>query len=318
MHPKKTKQSTAASVRICAAVSATLITSGSALSAGTFDPALTQVSESQIVRWATGAQDLNRGLIDPAQPFLGNASQGSLSNAIGAADANRNSPPADTGTVSLGDFGSIVVTFGTPIVNGPGLDFAVFENGSDFGEFGLGLELAFVEVSSNGTDFFRFQSVADDADDIRAFGSFGSRPDATGLNNLAGNQALDETFPTINERFGTGFDLEDLVGQAGPDLDLNNITAIRIIDVGGLDPEVLATLVDAENEPIFSAAQVDALTSFDSEGNVILDSTGFSSPANGFDLDAVGAINIVPEPSVYALLFGLAALTAVLWRRRGA
>ncbi len=316
MHPKTTKHTTAILVRICAACSATLITSGSALYAGTFDPALTQVSESEILRWATGAQDLNRGLRDQAVPSLGNASQGSINDAIGAADSNRNAPPASTGTVSLGDFGSIVVTFGVPIVNGPGLDFAVFENGADFGMFGLSLELAFVEVSSNGTDFFRFASVADDADAVRTLGPFGSRPDATGLNNLAGSQVLAESGGTVTERFGTGFDLEDLAGLAGPNLDLNNIIAIRIIDVGGLDPIELAGLEDSGGEPIFSAGEVDALTTLDSEGNVIIDGDGFGAASNGFDLDAVGAINIVPEPSTYAVLFGLAAFAAAFWRRR--
>ena len=57
-----------------------------------------------------------------------------------------------TDTVSLGDSGSITLTFGRPIINGLGADFAVFEN--SFSD--TFLELAWVEVSSNGTQFFRF------------------------------------------------------------------------------------------------------------------------------------------------------------------
>ncbi|MEZ4549679.1 MAG: hypothetical protein R2874_04140 [Desulfobacterales bacterium] len=51
--------------------------------------------------------------------------------------------------VVLGRGGSIILTFDPPVENGEGWDFAVFEN--SFNDFNL--ELAFVEVSSNGTDF---------------------------------------------------------------------------------------------------------------------------------------------------------------------
>ena len=50
---------------------------------------------------------------------------------------------ADDAPVSLGDGGYAVVTFDKPITNGPGYDFAVFENGLN-DSF---LELAFVVVS---------------------------------------------------------------------------------------------------------------------------------------------------------------------------
>ena len=59
--------------------------------------------------------------------------------------------------VTLGEGGSLTLGFDTPITDGPGADFIVFENA-----FMVGLdsvcyaELAFVEVSSNGIDFARF------------------------------------------------------------------------------------------------------------------------------------------------------------------
>ena len=56
--------------------------------------------------------------------------------------------------VSLGNGGSITLTFAEPIRNGAGFDFAVFENG----HVDTFLELAFVEVSSDGAVFVRFDS----------------------------------------------------------------------------------------------------------------------------------------------------------------
>ena len=58
--------------------------------------------------------------------------------------------------VVLGDGGSITLTFGGYITNGAGADFAVFEN--SFSD--TFLELGYVEVSSNGVDFFRFPSAS--------------------------------------------------------------------------------------------------------------------------------------------------------------
>ena len=58
----------------------------------------------------------------------------------------------DGRVVSLGDGGVAILTFDTPLSDGPGPDFAVFENA--FLE--TFLELAFVEVSSDDVNYFRF------------------------------------------------------------------------------------------------------------------------------------------------------------------
>jgi hypothetical protein len=81
--------------------------------------------------------------MDIANPGLGYASLGDSSLAIG---------PANLDIVSLGDSGVATLTFSSPIANGLGPDFVVFENGfldpaNDSFAF---LELAFVEVSSDG------------------------------------------------------------------------------------------------------------------------------------------------------------------------
>jgi hypothetical protein len=116
--------------------------------------------------------------------------------------------------VALGNGGSITLSFNQPITNGSGYDFAVFENGiSD-----TFLELAWVEVSSNGKDFYRFDSYSYTPSAVSAFGSI----DPTNLYGLAGK---------YKQGYGTPFDLSELKNISG--LDLNNIAYIRIKDIVG-------------------------------------------------------------------------------------
>ena len=160
----------------------------------------------------------------------------------------------DGKVVSLGDSGVAILTFDTPISDAPGPDFAVFENA--FTESFL--ELAFVEVSSDGVNYFRFPAISltPSEPQVSAFGQL----DARLLNNLAGKYILN---------FGTPFDLEELSGQAG--LDVHAITRVKIIDVIG--------------------SVIDSLASFDIEGHVINDPWPTPFNNGGFDLDAVGVIH---------------------------
>ncbi len=199
--------------------------------------------------WATGCT-VHRGYIeisDTSIVYLGDnkANFGADTSALGKAN---DSP------VSLGDGGVAVVTFDKPVTNGPGYDFAVFENGLN-DSF---LELAFVEVSSDGVNFFRFPSVSNTqtTHQVPPFGI----TDATKIDNLAGKYRV---------QFGTPFDLETLSGIPG--LDINRITHIKIIDVVGCIQPAYAT--------------------YDSKGNIVNDP--WPTPFNtcGFDLDAVGVIH---------------------------
>lgn len=229
-----------------------------------------------IVGWATAVHDLVRGPINISDPTGDMASWGSAGAVLGAADAHIDSLPV----VSLGDGGSITVTFARPIRNGPGPDFAVFENGIVDGF----LELAFVEVSSNGADFFRFDSISL-TQTTTQIGSFGAL-DPTNINNLAGK---------YRRGYGTPFDLQEL--QIIPGLDVNAVTHVRIIDVvGGIAP---------------------AYRRLDSSGNPINDPWPTNFETGGFDLDAVAVLNYsaIPEPAAAAFL-ALGSLVSGLRRRR--
>jgi len=165
--------------------------------------------------------------------------------------------PSDVLAVSLGDGGVAVLTFERPITNGDGPDFAVFENGfPTFG--GYFLELAFVEVSSDGNIFVRFPptSLTDTSRQISTFDPI----DPTKINNLAGKYIAN---------YGTPFDLAELVDN--PDIDITNITHVRIVDVVG--------------------SLADSLATFDAQENKINDPFPTPFPTGGFDLDGVGVIH---------------------------
>src|SRR5262245_36289935 len=95
--------------------------------------------------WASEVDEAVRGPIDIANPGLGLASFGAPEFALGPVDGD------NFDVVSLGDGGHVTLFVEAGISNGPGDDFAVYENGF-FAPGGLFAELAFVEVSSNGTD----------------------------------------------------------------------------------------------------------------------------------------------------------------------
>ena len=159
--------------------------------------------------------------------------------------------------MSLGDGGQAILTFERPIKNEIGWDFAIFEN--SFSD--TYLELAFVEVSSNGLDYYRFEatSLTQDSIQIDAFGSV----DPEKINNLAGKYRVN---------YGTPFDLGEL--DLDPGLDIDNVTHIKIIDViGSVDPNY---------------GTIDHL------GNTINDPFPTPFPSSGFDLDAVGVIHEQP------------------------
>ncbi len=199
---------------------------------------------SLIINWASKGI-VQRGYVDISDKSKGNVIQGSIEKSYGK---------ADNVTVSLGDSGVVVLEFNPPIVNGESWDFAVFENSFD----DTFLELATVEVSSDGERFVMFPPVSLTKYDTQV-GSFGLL-DATKIHNLAGK---------YRGGYGTPFDLDSL--PESDFLDKDNIVYVRVTDVVG------------SINPLYSRE--------DSFGHPINDPFPTPFESGGFDLDAVGVIH---------------------------
>lgn len=222
-------------------------------------------------------------------------------------------PTLEYAVVSLGELskqqiadgakpGSITLGFDMKITNGAGYDFAVFENGFSDGANLIFMELAYVEVSTDGINFARFPSVSLNdylPDDYENWGdeqvalAYGQR-DATNVHNLAGKHVNHG-----DESWGTGFDLEDLVHDdlvVNGIVDLNNINFIRLVDIPGTGEFKDGTVPEPGN-PIFDPWQ--------------------TYGSGGFDLAGIGIINgeYIPEPATVGILL-LTALGAFALRRR--
>jgi len=207
---------------------------------------------------------------------------------------------SEAGTIAAGE---ITLDFNNSLFDGGGDDFVVFENAFEFGDnpgFWYA-ELAFVEVSTNGVDFARFpatslntEGAGDPATDlITPFGRAFAGVDISNINGLAG---FDGPATFGGAPRGTPFDLTDLAATTAVTsgaVDLDEINFVKLIDILGNG----SVLDDAAN-PIFDA----------------FDDAEPPTGVNGFDLDAIGAIHIVPEPATLGLA-GLAAAVAVLCRR---
>lgn len=153
---------------------------------------------------------------------------------------------------SLGEGGAIVLAFDAPIPDGPGPDLAVFENGfrDDY------LELAFVEVSSDGAAFARFDAAARETLPKGPFDLM----DPTMYHGLAG---------TVRQGFGVPFDLAHLRQAEAVRRGLVDLAAVRFVRV-----------VDVVGDG----------TARDSFGRPVLDPTPTTGSA-GFDVDAVGVLH---------------------------
>ena len=208
---------------------------------------------SAFIAWATDCVT-EPGPMNIANPSLGLAGAGYPAvNAIGA-------PGGTYGVTCLGDGGSATLTFASPICNQPGPDFAVFENGfanAQTPDYWF-LELAFVEVSSDGVNFFRFPAYSNTQTDTQLGGFACILPSE--IHKLASKYGA---------MYGTPFELDEIPDD--PLLNKNSITHVRIVDVVGcIDPEY---------------------ATYDCQGHPINDPWPTPFASSGHDLDAVGVIH---------------------------
>jgi hypothetical protein len=208
---------------------------------------------SAFVAWATGCV-AEPGPMNITNPGAGLAGSGwPASNVIGY-------PQGTMGVTCLGDGGMATVTFASPICNREGPDFAVFENGFANAQnpnlwF---LELGFVEVSSDGENFFRFPAYSN-TQTVTQLDGMGCI-DPSQIHNLASKYGA---------MYGTPFELDEVPDD--PLLDKDHITHVRIVDViGNIDPEY---------------------ATYDCQGNPINDPWPTPFASCGMDLDAVGVIH---------------------------
>ncbi len=180
----------------CEESRADLVFSGPTETTHAIDPAIA-ANDSRFREWANFI-DPTRTSFAPRGSSVINQSGGF--NSLGDLDATQIANGLSPGFLT--------VTFPTGIRNGLGHDFAVFENGFTFGTNsngvpGLFAEFAYVDVSTNGVDFARFNSISRNTGPIQGSGAFASY-DVTNVYNLAGKHAAG---------FGTPFDLDELTSH---------------------------------------------------------------------------------------------------------
>lgn len=196
------------------------------------------MDDPRIVAWAQGYRDHVSGLdLDPIwsdpNKALG-AAQGTFDDAL-----------------SLGNGGHITMVFGEALADHPGPDLAVFENG--FSESFL--ELAFVEVSSNGVDFARFPTYSHQTKSVEPYGTL----DPAELLGVAGR---------FRAGFGQAFDLATLEPQLAVQtgrVDLSDIRFVRVVDIVGD-----GSMSDAFGAPIYDPTPTFGPSGFDLEAIAVL------------------------------------------------
>ena len=191
---------------------------------------------SAFVAWATGCA-VERGPKRIDVPNSALASFGDETLALGK-------PGGTMDVVSLGDGGTATLTFDSPIFNGKGPDFAVFENGlhpdTDSTMTLYFLELAFVEVSSDGEHFFRFPAVTHVQSETQLENA--DAIDPSQIHNFAGKYEV---------MYGTPFDLDEVEDDDDRQY-YGEHREMRSMDIGALFGSMAS-----EPRPSYSASRSD-------------------------------------------------------------
>lgn len=221
-----------------------------------------------------------------------------------AADERITGPPDNRDLPLRSD--SVIYDYGMPIIiDGAGPDFNVYEFSAGGGpEF----ELINVLVSADGTNFTSVK---------------GSERNVV---RIAGDEALvDDSFARSYDLAGTGlsairFILVDGLSSAppggNPGFELDAIGAINLLDplLAPFPDRLFANSAGAAFARSYDLASAGLSTA----RFVLVDGLSSAPPGgnSGFDLDAIGAITRVPEPTTLALLaFGLFGV-GIATRRR--
>lgn len=203
--------------------------------------------------------------------------------------------PIDSTLVVLGDRGSYTATFGAPITNGDGYDFAAFENGFSSGANDF-LEVAYVEVSSNGTDFVRFDSASRRTTTVTAFGT----QSPAELGGLAGKDLANK---------GTPFDLSVLTNKAevrSGAVDLDRITHVRLKDIQGDGNDL-----DSFGRPIYDPNPVTGSAGYDLTGIGVINARDEVAPV----VDITDAPSGTTDATTAEISFTVDDQTATVERR---
>ncbi len=158
---------------------------------------------------------------------------------------------SSTEILCLGSGGVVTLSFDPPISNQSGPDLAVFENSFQ----DTFLELAFVEVSTDGVVFERFDSESLTPDPVGPFGTM----DPNLIRGLAG---------TLMQGFGTPFDLSALVNHPqvlSGAVSLHAIHFVRVVDVVGD-----GNTSDSFGNPIYDPYPTTGSAGFDLDGVAVL------------------------------------------------
>ncbi len=165
--------------------------------------------------------------------------------------------------------GTITLSFPGRIFDGPGPDFGVFENAIPGAGNSVFAELAYVEVSTDGVHFARFEPVSLTDQPVWALGTI----DATDVYNLAGKHAHghnDNQQPTAAPSWATPLDLSELAGHplvAAGLLSVDKIRYVRLVDIPGT-----GDFPDSRGEAIYDPHP--------------------TAGSGGFDLEAVGLLHL--------------------------
>ena len=213
-----------------------ILASGLNLLAGPYAPRVGQpgstavsMDDPNIIAWVTGYQDYVVGTdCDTGWQTPDNA----IGEAVGIPDTN---------IVCLGRGGEITLVFDSGIGDGEGDDFVVFENAvTDFF-----LEIGYVEVSSDGVNFFRFYC------DSQTTSTVTSYLDPTNITGFASKYIAG---------YGTPFDLAEF-RDFSPLLDVDDVRYVRIVDIVGD-----GTYTDSSGKVIYDPYPTIGSAGFDLDG----------------------------------------------------